>query len=130
MLTISEITTRELVAAIRSERYTDWYEDPSRRSDQEFEFSRVRPGKSIETLWVTRTELRNELATREHIPTKKDAKTLRRLQAQTGLSKDEIYARHGAEFYPKNRIAVTKERYIHIVEIYGKTMAAKRYVIK
>lgn len=42
--------------------------------------------------------LKEVLATREHVPSKKEAKILRRLMSRTGISNlDELYEKHGKE---------------------------------
>jgi len=129
MITIHDITTRELTKAFKTREHHYGYDDDD-RLPTEFTFYRIVAGGVEESVTATHAEIRAVLSTREHIPNKKDAKTLRRLQAQTSLSKEEIYAKHGAEFYPKNRTKVTQERYTWLAKMYSPEYAARRYVIK
>ena len=126
MITLKDISTRELLAARNSLAYYDEYGT----TNHTHKFFRIGKGDTCECVEVTDEELYAELNTREHIPNKKDAKTLRRLQAQTGLSVEEVYAKHSDEFYPNNRRKVSKKEYLHWVKVYGKQIAEQRYVIK
>ena len=129
MITVKDISTRELAQAFKS-RHAHYDRDDENDLDDVFMFRRIVTGGVVETVTATHSEVRAELNTREHIPNKKHSKKLRQLQAQTGLSKEEIYAKHGAEFFKMNRHPVPKKQYEWIVKVYGTEYATRRYVIK
>lgn len=129
MITLGDISTRELVAAMRTDgnRYCS---DGEWDIEISFSFKRMRLGGIEETVRASREEIRAELNGREHVPNKKQAATLRKICAEKGCSKEEAWSKYGSVFFLKDRQVVTKEYYKTIVRYYGKQSAAKRFVIK
>lgn len=128
MLDIKLISTQELLNARHS---TSWYgEDYRPEPEKTHTFCRLGKGGVNTWVTITETELYAELAVREHRPNKREGLILRRLQSKHGLTKEEVYAKHRKEFFPKNREQVTSERYNYLVKVYGSKRAAQRYEVK
>lgn len=90
-LTLSDLSTRELLNAIRASRsyHRPWFdEDPE--DERVYVGHRALKGGDVRSVYATHDEIRAALRLREHVPTKKEGKTLRRLRAQTGMSADQL----------------------------------------
>lgn len=117
MTTIYDMTTRELIKALRIAR-AYYYNDPTPVG------SRLVEGGVLETVWATRDEIIQELSTRPHVPSKKEAQFIRQLRAKTGQTEEWLRAhpRYGQEIadacYP-NRREVSAVEYAQNKQWYG-----------
>lgn len=93
-LTLRDLTTRELLNAVKGNHWPLWeYESGYREvGDPIFVGKRYVAGGSIEEVYARPHEILSALNTREHIPGKREAKVIRRLRAETGMSVEELRA--------------------------------------
>lgn len=124
MITLKQVTTKELIAQLHT-----YY------NEGKLVFSRVGKGGAQEYLYVDPEDVRKELQGRPHVPSKREAKLIRKLKAQTGrteadLRKDRKYGPMIVEAdlgQPRKR--VMKEEYVKLEQIYGRRFVARRFVI-
>lgn len=109
MLTLKDLSTRELMSVRKNTHGWDWPGDEPFAVGQ-----RVVAGGAVEVVTATLGQVLDELNTRPHVPSKKEAKVIRRLRAQTGQSEEWLraHAKYGQEIadaqWPNRRI-VTKQ---------------------
>lgn len=86
MVTIADMSTKELLSALRSVYHYD--------EDDEVIYVGKRLGAGGVELHFRASvqDIRNELNSRPHVPNQKEGKVLRRIRAQTGLSEEQIRA--------------------------------------
>ena len=89
--TIRNLTTQELLRTVRKWDWT-WSRDPDGPPEQIAVGSRMVEGGTKVTLFASRDEILAELSVREHVPGKREAKVIRRLQAQTGQTEEWLRA--------------------------------------
>lgn len=133
MKTLKDISTRELLSAYHS-RYNkdnaDWWERTREGYvAPEHIFSRMGPGGVPDNVAASYDAIIAELSTREHIPSKREAKLIRQLKAKTGLSEREIRVQFGEKFFPAKRYPVSVEQYNKYKTLYG-TDSMARFVIR
>jgi len=97
---IKLISTRELLDARHrpiqyEEHWTKEMGEPKHR------FPRLGKGGVGECVEVTTEEIYAELALREHVPNKHEGAILRRMQSETGLSKDQVMVKYPRIFEKK-----------------------------
>lgn len=87
MITLSNMSTRELLKALRTVNY--WLDC---RADVEkfYVGSRCLPGGDRVSIYATRSEIREALNGREHVPGKREGKLLRQLKAKTGMTDSQL----------------------------------------
>lgn len=92
-LHVSEMSTRELLKAQRrSYRGAAFGYETHETPEPTFVGKRWLPGNVLGTCHATQSEIRTELATREHIPSKKESKILRQLGAKKKQKKEQVKA--------------------------------------
>lgn len=109
--TLKDFTTRELLQAARNERAHGHRFDVEHghAEDTVLVGTRLTKGNVPVAVYCKMQELLDELNTRPHVTGKREAKVLRRLQAQTGQSEEWLRAhpRFGQELvdaqYPNRR---------------------------
>jgi len=125
--TIQNLSTRELLSAFRALRIegrAGW--GPNTGADTVVVGSRLHPGGVLGGVSCTEDELVAEIALREHVPSKQEGRVLRRLQAQTGWTVEELRAhpRFGMEIadaqYP-NRQQISPVHAERYAALYGKS---------
>ena len=92
MKTLADISTREMLDAQRTMRWFAW------KNDDEFEFTRLGPGGIYDNVVATAVQIKEELAKREHVDNKPNAKLLRRLCAQHGITPEEARKQFASQF--------------------------------
>lgn len=112
MITIKDISTRELLIALRISSQSCCY-DFETVMDSEHKIlvgSRLTTGGNYQTVYATKKDILDELSTRPHISNKKESKVIRRLMAKTGHSEEWLrqHSKYGQEIadaqYPNRRI--------------------------
>lgn len=127
MITIKDISTRELLDINLRTYHPD--------GEAIIVASRLVAGGQVENVYATIDEIRRELANRPHVCGKKEAKTIRRLKAQTGQSEEWLrsHPRYGQDIVDaqktKPRIAISKTRFDQYSSTYLKSMALDKYKI-
>jgi hypothetical protein len=100
-LTLHDLTTRELLNAVKGNYWPLWeYESGYREVGQPiFVGKRYVAGGNIEEVHARPHEILAVLNTREHVPGKREAKVIRRLRAETGMSTEELraHSKYGQE---------------------------------
>lgn len=86
MITLSDMSTRELIRALRG---FDWFDDDDHDSEV-YVGKRWVAGGIEQRVFGKLSDVRDELAKRPHIPSRQEGRIIRRIQAQTGLSVEEI----------------------------------------
>ncbi len=123
--TLQDVPTRFLLTALRT--HIPWYSSLEEDTDRELHFVHSRPapgGQGFDAVYATRLQLKCELATRPHVPSKREGQAIRRLQAQTGWSVEDLRAhpRYGMEItdaqFPNRRV-VTAEFAARMSKYYG-----------
>lgn len=116
--TIKDMTTKELLAALESCRGHDEI-NPTVRVGQ-----RAVADGIMAVVNATEDEIRFELSGRPHVPSKKEAKVIRQLKAQTHQS--EEWLRAHPKYWQKimdacypNRRVVDQQTYTKMVKRYG-----------
>lgn len=107
MLTLKDFSTRELLV---KRMYI------FKEGEYKIELEKCVSGGTMEKLYVTFDELFEELNQREHVPSKKEGKILRRLMATHGISAEEARKQFPSEFQDKSRIVLTKEKYVELLK--------------
>lgn len=99
-VTLKQISTRELIRALRPKDWYDW-EFNEEDKKQVFVATRLVKGGIPVGVFATRSQIREELKTRPHIPSKKEGKVLRRLKHQTGMTYDQLrkHSKYGQEIF-------------------------------
>ena len=124
--TIQDLSTRELLSAFRALRIegrAGW--GPNTGADTFVAGSRLHTGGVVGGVSCTEDELVAELALRPHVLSKQEGRVIRRLQAQTGWTVEQLRAhpRFGMEIadaqYP-NRKEVSQAFAAHNAAHYGK----------
>jgi len=125
--TIQDLSTRELLSAFRALRIEGRSGcGPNTGADTVVVGSRLHPGGVVGGVSCTEDELLAEIALRPHVPSKQEGRVIRRLQAQTGWTAEELRAhtRFGMEIadaqYP-NRQEVSPEFAERNADLYGKS---------
>ena len=138
MITIKDISTRELLASISSKRY----DDITNSEEKIFVGSRLVPGGTAEmplseTVYATRYEIKKELALRPHVGGKAEGKLIRKLMAQTGQSEEWLrsHPKYGQEIFEaancngKARTTISKKQYNSNEAFYGKEFMSRHHKI-
>jgi hypothetical protein len=122
MLTVKDMTTRELLSAAKGARA--YYAGNVDEGDY-FIGQRFVKGGDMAICRATFAEIVSELNTRPHLPSKREGKTIRRLRAQTGQSEEWLrsHPKYGQEIvdaqYP-NRTPISSEYAARIAPAYGR----------
>lgn len=135
-LSISDFTTRELKRALRSNYSGYWeeYEDSSKPREL-WVGQRFLPGGQLCGFYATEESIRFALSKREHVPAKKEGKTIRRLMAQTGMTADELrkHPRFGQEIADAqnpHRTVITSKEAKRLLPALGRSRIRQVYKIK
>lgn len=121
--TIQNLSTRELLAAFRQLRIEGRGDGGGRTA---VVGSRIHTGGVVGGVSCTEDELLAEIAIRPHVPGKQEGRVIRRLQAQTGWTVEELRAhtRFGMEIadaqYP-NRTEISPAHAQRYAAHYGKS---------
>ena len=124
--TIKDMTTKELLNAKTSLAPGEFRDGDGhlRGTDLVAIGHRVVSGGKVVEVKATRAEIINELNTRPHVPSKKEAQVIRQLKAQTHQS--EEWLRAHPKYWQKivdvsypNRRAVTKQEYEKLARQHG-----------
>ena len=117
MVTLHDMTTRELMNALRLAR--DCYDD-----DPVHVGSRFVEGGKLVGVWATLDEIRYVLNNRPHIPSKKEAQVIRQLKAKTKQSEEWLrahpkYGQEIANACTPDRRVVDAQTYQRMAKLYG-----------
>ena len=85
MATLSDMTTRELIRALRG---FDWFD--VEHNPEVYVGKRLITGGIEQRVHGTLSDVRDELTNHPHVPNKREGQIIRRIQSQTGLSVEEI----------------------------------------
>lgn len=85
MVTLSDMSTRELIRALRS---ADWFD--ADHDHETYVGKRLVAGGIEQRVFGKLSDVRDELAKRPHVPNKQEGRIIRRIQSQTGMSVEEI----------------------------------------
>lgn len=137
-LDISDFSTRELKNALRSAHaygYDYDYYTGEETPRQIWVGQRHLPGGQLTGFFATVSQIRAALASRPHIPSKKEGKTLRRLMSKTGMTADELRAhpRYGQEIVDTqwpNRRVITAQQARRLEPHMGRKHIGKMFKIK
>lgn len=140
--TLSQVPTRVLLKALGQMRLSHESTDCSTKSIfEKRQHVTGRPagvvdGQTVfDSVGATQSEVLAELATRPHVPSKGEGKLLRRLQAQTGMSADQLRAhpKYGAQLadfqHPRRRV-ITPAEAERVAPVVGKGFGSMFKVVK
>ena len=109
MITIKDITTKELLISLRA--FPDW----SSEDCEKYRVGcRLAKGGISQAVYATREEILDELALRPHVPGKIESKVIRRLMSKTGQSEQWLrnHPKYGQEIanaqYPNRKVVSAK----------------------
>jgi hypothetical protein len=120
MLTTSDMTTRELMKAAQNARsYPAWEDGATYHVG-----TRLLKGGVVCSCFATLDEIIATLNTRPHVPSKREAKTIRRLRAQTGqteawLRAHPTYGQEIADAQFPDRRTISQREADQIAKYYG-----------
>lgn len=112
IVTLKQISTRELIRALRSTYQARLFKQSQESEDEEvFVATRFVKGGVEVGVFATHAQIREELKTRPHIPSKKEGKVLRRLKHKTGMTYDQLrkHSKYGQEVFDSQLSAKRRE---------------------
>lgn len=131
-LTIKDFSTRELLVALRAQGYAFFEIDSKDRSV--FVGSRILKGGNTFSFYAEKKDILEELKTREHVPSKREGKLLRRLRSQTKMTEEQLrkHPKYGKllvdsqQSYPRREIEEKDSRWYKL--LYGSFFEERFYV--
>ena len=138
-VTIKQMSVKELKSALRGR---DWFNtEEVDGAEKVYVGSRLsgvdENGRQISHLvHATKQEIRDELALRPHVPSKREGALLRRLMSQTGMSEKELRAnpKYGKELVDIQqshpRRVITKDQAKWYQKVYGKKMFQEFFYVE
>jgi hypothetical protein len=128
MITLQDMSTRELIAAAQPPYY------PCDDTNPVLVGTRLLPGGVPQEVYATLDELTEELKKRPHVSSKLEAKTIRRLRSQTGQTEEWLrahpkYGQEIADAQNPNRRPVTADWAKRMMPLYGEKIFGRMFKV-